>query len=50
VRLVFDELHPTGIFGWDDLLDLGRNYARYWPVYIDELTAKNLTRDPLARC
>ncbi len=49
MRLVFDELHPTGIFGWDDLLDLGRNYARYWLDYLDELTAKNLTRDPPAQ-
>ena len=27
VRLVFDDLHSTGIFGWEYLLDLGRNYA-----------------------
>src|ERR1700692_2845090 len=25
VRLVFDDMHSTGIFGWDYLLDLGRN-------------------------
>ena len=24
VRLVFDDMHSTGIFGWDYLLDLGR--------------------------
>ena len=40
VRLVFDDLHSTGIFGWDYLLDLGRNYARYWQDYVDELAAK----------
>ena len=49
VRLVFDDLHSTGIFGWEYLLDLGRNYAAYWQDYLDELTAKNLTRDPPAR-
>ena len=27
VRLVFDDMHSTGIFDWDYLLDLGRNYA-----------------------
>jgi DUF971 family protein len=46
VRLVFDDLHSTGIFGWDYLLDLGRNYAAYWQDYLDELAAKNLTREP----
>ena len=49
VRLVFDDLHSTGIFGWDYLRDLGRNYAGYWQDYIDELAVKNLTRDPPAR-
>jgi len=49
VRLGFDDLHSTGIFGWDYLLDLGRNYVRYWQDYLDELAAKNLTRDPPPR-
>lgn len=49
VRLVFDDMHSTGIFGWSYLLDLGRNHARYWQEYLDELAAKNMTRDPPAR-
>ncbi len=49
VRLVFDDLHSTGIFSWEYLLGLGRNYARNWQDYLDELAAKNLTRDPPAR-
>ena len=49
VRLVFDDLHSTGIFDWEYLLDLGRNHARYWQDYVDELAVKNLTRDPPAR-
>ena len=49
VRLVFDDLHSTGIFGWEYLLELGRNRARYWQDYLDELAAKNLTRDPPVR-
>jgi len=49
VRLVFDDMHSTGIFGWEYLLDLGRNYARYWQDYLDELAAQNLTRDPPKR-
>jgi DUF971 family protein len=49
VRLVFDDLHSTGIFGWDYLLDLGRNYARYWQDYVDELAAKNMSREPATK-
>ena len=49
VRLVFDDLHSTGIFGWEYLQQLGRNYAAYWQDYLDELAAKNLTRDPPKR-
>ena len=49
VRLVFDDMHSTGIFGWPYLLDLGRNYTTYWQGYLDELKAKGLTREPAAR-
>ena len=49
VRLEFDDMHSTGIFGWDYLRDLGRNYTRFWQDYLDELAAKNLTRDPPVR-
>jgi DUF971 family protein len=49
VRLVFDDLHSTGIFGWEYLRDLGRNRAKYWQDYLDELASKNMTRDPPAR-
>jgi DUF971 family protein len=49
VRLVFDDLHSTGIFGWEYLRDLGRNHAAYWQDYLDELAGKSLSRDPPAR-
>jgi DUF971 family protein len=49
VRLVFDDMHSTGIYGWDYLRELGENRAAYWQDYLDELAAKNLTRDPPAR-
>jgi DUF971 family protein len=49
VRLVFDDMHSTGIYGWDYLRDLGQNHAAYWQDYLDELTAKNLSRDPPPR-
>jgi DUF971 family protein len=46
VRLMFDDLHSTGIYSWDYLCELGRNYADHWRDYLDELAAKNMTRDP----
>jgi DUF971 family protein len=49
VRLVFDDIHSTGIYGWDYLRDLGQNHPAYWQDYLDELTAKNLSRDPPPR-
>jgi DUF971 family protein len=44
VRLVFDDLHSSGIYSWDYLLELGRNQAAYWRQYLDELAAKGLSR------
>jgi DUF971 family protein len=49
VRLVFDDLHSTGIFSWDYLHELGREYRRYWQDYLDELAQKNLSREPVVR-
>ena len=46
VRLVFDDLHSTGIYSWDYFLDLGRHHDAYWQDYLDELAAKRLSRDP----
>jgi DUF971 family protein len=44
VRLVFDDMHSTGIFSWDYLGELGRNQPQYWQDYLDELAAKGLSR------
>ena len=44
VRLVFDDMHSTGIFSWDYLLELGRNRDANWQDYLDELAAKGLSR------
>ncbi|MEA2934592.1 MAG: hypothetical protein QOD74_1238 [Variibacter sp.] len=49
IRLGFDDLHSTGIFSWDYLLDLGRRHAALWQDYVDELAAKNLSREPPGR-
>ena len=44
VRLVFDDLHSTGIYSWDYLLELGRNHSEYWQEYLDDLADKGLQR------
>ena len=44
VRLVFDDMHSTGIYSWDYLCELGRNHAGYWQDYLDELAAKGMSR------
>ena len=45
VRLVFDDMHSTGIYSWTYLFELGRNRARYWQDYLDELAGKGLARE-----
>jgi DUF971 family protein len=49
VRLVFDDLHSTGIFSWDYLFELGENREQYWRDYLSELAQKNLSRATPAR-
>ncbi len=46
VRLVFDDLHSTGIYIWEYFFDLGRHQDDYWRDYLDDLAAKGLSRDP----
>jgi DUF971 family protein len=44
VRLVFDDMHSTGIYSWDYLHALGRDRDANWQEYLDELAGKGLTR------
>jgi DUF971 family protein len=46
VRIVFDDLHDTGIYSWDYLHELGRDQAKRWHAYLDALKAQGLSRDP----
>jgi DUF971 family protein len=48
VRLVFDDMHSSGIFSWDYLFELGRNREENWGRYLADLAAKNLSRAPTA--
>ena len=44
VRLVFDDMHSSGIYSGDYFLALGRNRQAYWQDYLGDLTGKGLTR------
>jgi DUF971 family protein len=44
VRLVFDDLHDTGIYSWDYLHELGREQGRRWSAYLEALAARGLRR------
>jgi DUF971 family protein len=46
VRLVFDDMHSTGIYTWDYLHELGREQGARFQKYLDELAAKGLSREP----
>ena len=40
VRLVFDDMHQTGLFTWVYLHELGETGGEKWQVYLDELASK----------
>jgi DUF971 family protein len=46
VRIVFDDLHDTGIYSWDYLYQLGGEHDRRWRDYLAALAAEDLSREP----
>jgi DUF971 family protein len=44
VRITFDDGHDTGIFTWVYFHRLGHEQDAMWQEYLDELSAKGLTR------
>lgn len=49
VKLVFDDMHASGIYTWDYLHTLGHEQKTHWEAYLAELANKNLSRDPPTR-
>ena len=45
VRIIFDDLHDTGIFSWDYLYELGLRQDELWQRYLSALEEKGLSRD-----
>lgn len=46
VRILFDDLHDTGIYSWQYLYELGVQQAERWQAYLDALEAQGMSRDP----
>ena len=46
IRLIFDDLHDTGIFSWQYLYELGNLQTERWQDYIAALEREGLSRDP----
>jgi DUF971 family protein len=49
IRLVFDDLHDTGIYSWTYLYTLGAEHERRWSDYLAELARRGLSREPERR-
>ncbi len=45
VKLGFDDMHDTGIYGWGYLYTLGREYETRWNTYLGELAERGLDRE-----
>jgi DUF971 family protein len=49
IRIVFDDLHDTGIYSWSYLYELGAEQEKRWQAYLDALAGKGLSREPQGR-
>jgi DUF971 family protein len=49
VRIVFDDLHDTGIYSWSYLYELGERQQELWDAYLKALAARGLSREPPRR-
>ena len=38
VKLTFDDGHNTGLYSWEYLYDLSKNYEQYWHSYLEKLS------------
>ena len=44
VRILFDDLHSSGLYVWDYLMTLGREHDTRWAAYLAELEAAGKSR------
>jgi DUF971 family protein len=46
IRILFDDLHDTGIYSWEYLRTLGREQTKRWQTYEKALGERGLSREP----
>ena len=46
VRIIFDDLHDTGIYSWSYLHQLGAEHEKRWRAYVEALAGNGLSREP----
>ena len=46
IKLVFDDLHDSGIYSWDYLYELGKNQDSLWRAYLEKLKQAGASREP----
>ena len=46
VQLFFDDGHDSGIYSWEWLYLIGKNYAKLWQEYLDKLEQAGQKRAP----
>lgn len=44
IKLVFSDGHDTGLYSWDYLYDLGRDYEALWLEYLGKLSVAGIER------
>ena len=44
VKLIFDDGHNTGLYSWEYLYDLSKNYKTYWHDYLEKLSSDGYVR------
>lgn len=44
LKIFFDDRHKSGLFTWNYLYDLGRNFDRHWADYLRRLEQAGHTR------
>jgi len=46
IRIIFDDLHDSGIYSWDYLYGLGQRQEEIWQSYLTKIEASGLSREP----
>ena len=46
IKLVFDDGHDSGIYSWDYIFSLKKNYEAYWKSYLVLLAKESQSRLP----